>query len=194
MALVLPFVILVRLITYLYAERDFPTWLALAVAALTTGLVLTLVAAFVSWKLTGRARVRTVCRRVVVPLVAGYCAYSLLYLSSVNAKQAEVRDYYRSLHPALRIAISTLILADKDIVITGTKRDPGDYAALDLAVREESLHYRQSDGYVHALDLRTLGRGWLRNWAVERYFRLMGFGTLRHTGTADHIHVSLPVR
>ncbi len=193
-ALVLPFVILVRLTTYLYTERDLPTWLALAAAAVATGLVLTLFAAYVSRKLTGRARFRTMWRRVVIPLVVGYCAYSLLYLSSVNAKQAEVRDYYRSLHPALRIAVSTLILADKDIVITGTKRDPVDYAAMDLAVREESLHYRQSDGYVHALDLRTLGRGWLKNWAVERYFSLMGFGTLRHTGTADHLHVSLPVR
>ncbi len=192
--LVLPFVILVRLTTYLYAERDFPTWLALAAAALATALVLTLFAAYVSRKLTGRARFRTVCRRVVIPLVVGYCSYCLLYFSSLNAKQAEVHAYYRSLHPALRIAVSTWILADKDIVVTATKRDPGDYAAMDLVAREHSLHYRQSDGYVHALDLRTVGRGWLKNWAVESYFRLMGFGTLRHGGSADHLHVSLPVR
>ena len=193
-ALLLPFVILVRLTTYLYTERGFPTWIALAAAALAAGLLLTLFAACVSRKLTGKARFRTMFRRVVVPLVIGYCAYCLLYLSSVNAKQAEVRDYYRSLHPALRIAVSTWILADQEIVITGTKREPVDYAAMGLAAREESLHYRQSDGYVHALDLRTLGRGRLKNWAVGSYFRLMGFDTVRHTGTADHLHVSLPVR
>jgi hypothetical protein len=78
-----------------------------------TGLVLTLFAAYVSRKLTGRARFRTMWRRVVIPLVVGYCAYSLLYLSSVNAKQAEVRDYYRSLHPALRIAVSTVVAGSR---------------------------------------------------------------------------------
>ena len=63
---------------------------------------------------------------------------------------------------------------------------------MGLAVNPASMHYEQSDGYVHAVDLRTVGRGWWRNWGVEGYFRAMGFGTLRHRGTEDHLHVMDP--
>jgi len=55
------------------------------------------------------------------------------------------------------------------------------------------LHYPQPDGYVHAIDLRTAGRGFVRNRLVQAYFWSMGFVTLRHVGTADHLHVELPV-
>jgi hypothetical protein len=62
-----------------------------------------------------------------------------------------------------------------------------------LPVFEASLHFRQRDGYVHAMDLRTIGRGAVRNWTTAVYFRVLGFRTLRHVGTADHLHVSLPL-
>ena len=55
------------------------------------------------------------------------------------------------------------------------------------------LHFRQRDGWVHALDMRTIGHGTVRNWLTAAYFRLLGFRTLRHVGTADHLHVSLPL-
>jgi hypothetical protein len=190
---VLPFVVLIRASVYFYAVRGIPTWLALAGGALATTVLLTLCAAWVSKKLSGRSRVRWLATRVVLPLVLAYCLYALLYLSSVNAKGPEVRAYYRSLHPVLRVAVSTMILVDRDMVVTDVQRVPQDYQAMGLPVNEASLHYRQSDGYVHAVDLRTLGRGWLRNWVVEGYFRAMGFHTLRHRGTEDHLHVSLPL-
>ena len=41
------------------------------------------------------------------------------------------------------------------------------------------------------MGLRTIRQGELRNALVADYFRLMGFNTLRHVGTADHLHVSL---
>ncbi len=191
--LVLPFAVLVRVSVYLYATYAVQTWVALAGGVAATALVLTLYSAVLSKKLTGKARVRVLAKRVALPLVLAYCGYTLLYLSSVNAKSPDVRDYYRSLHPMLRIAVSTVILVDSDIVITDLQRTPEDYAAMGLPARIESMHYEQSDGYVHAMDLRTKGREDWRNAAVELYFRAAGFETLRHVGTADHLHVALPL-
>lgn len=123
-----------------------------------------------------------------------YVGYTLVYLSSVNAKSERVRAYYASLHPLLRVALSTWILVDRDIVITDVARRPEDYAAMGLPVNDGTLHYRQRDGYAHAADLRTVGRGAVENRLVQLYFWSMGFDTLRHMGTADHLHVGLPVR
>jgi hypothetical protein len=192
--IVLPFAVLVRISVYLYTTHLLQTWVALSGGAIATAIVLTVYAALVSKKLTGKARVRAVAKRVALPLVLAYCAYTLLYISSVNAKTADVRDYYGSLHPLLRIAVSTIILVDQDIVITDVHRAPEDYAAMGLPVREESMHYRQNDGFVHAMDLRTAGRQEWRNKVVELYFMMAGLETLRHVGTADHLHVSLPVQ
>jgi len=65
---------------------------------------------------------------------------------------------------------------------------------MGLPPNESSLHFIQDDGYAHAVDLRTVGRSEFRNRMVEAGFKVMGFNTLRHSGTADHLHVSLPVR
>jgi uncharacterized membrane protein len=191
---VLPFAVLVRVSTYLYATYGLQTWIALGGGVVATALVLTLYSAVVSKKLTGKARVRAVAKRVALPLVLVYCGYTLIYLSSVNAKTPSVREYYRSLHPMLRIAVSTLILVDQDIVITDLQRTPEDYAAMGLPARAESMHYKQDDGFVHAMDLRTAGREGWKNFAVEFYFKTAGLETLRHVGTADHLHVALPQR
>jgi hypothetical protein len=96
---------------------------------------------------------------------------------------------YTATHPLLRIAVSTLILVDRDAVITDLARTADDYPRMGLPIHPRSLHYRQEDGWVHAVDLRT--RGPLRSLLVEWYFRAMGFDTLRHVGTADHLHVAL---
>ncbi len=189
----LPFVVLVRISVHFHVSRGLQTWLALGVGGLATLVVLTTYAVWISKKLTGRLRAVLLAKRVVFPLVVAYCLYALLYLSSLNAKSEEVRTYYRSLHPLMRVALSTIILVDRDIVVTDLTRTPQDYAAMGLPPQQASLHYRQADGYVHALDLRTIGRGGWSNWAVASYFGLMGFNTLRHIGTADHLHVSLPL-
>ncbi len=44
------------------------------------------------------------------------------------------------------------------------------------------------------MDIHTAGRGFVVNLLVQGYFELMGFRTLRHVGTADHLHVELPLR
>ncbi|HEY3279134.1 MAG TPA: hypothetical protein VGJ83_01375, partial [Gemmatimonadales bacterium] len=82
-------------------------------------------------------------------------------------------------------------LVDPKMVVTDMRRARVDYSRMKLPVNETSLHYRQADGWVHAVDLRTTGRGALKNGLVRAYFWLMGFDTLRHVGTADHLHVEL---
>jgi hypothetical protein len=194
LVLILPFVVLLRTAIYLYQQQDVPTWLALAGGAALALLVLTIYGAWVSKKITGKARAGFVAKWVALPLVLVYCAYALLHLASVNAKTDDVRSYYTALHPLLRLSVSTFTLLDGDLVITDLARTPQDYVTMGLPIYEASLHYRQADGYVHAMDLRTLDRAPWRNWLMRGYFHLMGLRTLRHVGTADHLHVSLPPR
>jgi hypothetical protein len=190
----LPFFLLVRVSLFLYLHRHVSTWLALAAGAGCTALLVTAYAAWAWRRLTGRVRVRLVARRVALPLVLAYAGYALLFLASGNAKSEQVRAYYTTLHPLLRVALSTLVLADRDLVVTDLARRPADYRAMGLPVNDGSLHYVQQDGYAHAADLRTVGRGLVKNRLVQLYFWAMGFDTLRHTGTADHLHVELAVR
>jgi len=191
---ILPFALLLRVSISLYRGLGFPTWVALAIGA---GLALAAVTAYGSWvskRLTGRARVTVVAKWVATPLVVLYVSHALLFLSAVNAKTEQVREYYTSLQPLLRLAVSTWVIVDGGLVITDTAREPSDYERMGLPIAEASLHYRQRDGYVHAMDLRTLGRSGLRNWVTGTYFRLLGLRVLRHAGTADHFHISLPLR
>jgi hypothetical protein len=190
--LVLPFLVLVRGAVFFYEHGRVPAWLALLTAALLTVAVVTAYASWLSHQLTGQRRVWLLAKWVAVPFVVFYCGYALLYLSRVNAKDEPVRAYYTTLHPLLRLGLSTWILVDPDIVVTDTRRSREDYPRMKLPVNEASLHYRQADGWVHAVDLRTgAGRGWLRSRVVQVYFWAMGFDTLRHVGTADHLHVEL---
>jgi hypothetical protein len=191
---VLPFVVLVRSSVQLYHRSGLPGWMAVGSAFLVTLVLLTGIAALFSKRLTGKFRLGAMARWVALPLVVVYAGYSMLYLSSANAKSQDVRAYYHSLHPVLRIAVSTLILVDHDLIITDLQRSPSDYTAMGLPVAENSRHYPQNDGYVHAMDLRTSGRPAWRNWLTTGYFRAMGFRTLRHVGSADHLHVSLPAQ
>ena len=190
----LPFLALVKVAVFLYQHEEWPTALALAGGVTCTAAVVTAYGTWVWHRLTGRVRLALVARRVALPFVLAYCAYTLVYLSSANTKSDRVRAYYASLHPLLRVALSTLILVDRDAVITDLARRPEDYQIMRLPLNDGSLHYVQRDGYTHAADLRTAGRSALKNALVRVYFWSMGFATLRHVGTGDHLHVELPVR
>ena len=194
----LPFVTLVGGSAWSYRLLGLPTWGALTVAILLTAVCLTAVGVRLVRALGHRYRVRHISikmgMRVALPVVAIYCGFVLLYLARENAKTDAVRSYFTSVHPLLRVALGTAILADPAIVLTDTRRGANDYVGMALPPRERSLHFTQLDGYVHAVDLRTAGRSWIRNAAMRTYFSLMGFSTLRHVGTADHLHVSLPLR
>lgn len=193
----LPFAVLVRGSVFIYEHGTRSVWLAVLTAAILTGGVVTAYAVWLARRFTrrggrgGRALVMPLAKWVAAPLVVFYCGYSLLYIASVNAKTEPVRAYYGSLHPLLRLALSTAILMDRDILITDTGRLPDDYRRMGLPTNDRSRHYKQADGWIHAVDLRTTGRGAIKNRGIQLYFWLMGFDTLRHTGTADHLHVEL---
>jgi hypothetical protein len=168
--------------------------LALATAAAMAVGIVTLYGGWLSRRLTGKPRMRMVAQWVALPLVVCYCGYALMFLARSNAKNDAVRSTYTSTHPILRVALTTVILIKPDLVVTDLARAPDDYRRMGLSVREASAHYPQADGWVYAVDIRTAGRGFFANVATRLYFWFMGFDTLRHRGTADHLHVALSRR
>ncbi len=191
LVVVLPFFTLIRTSVFLLHRYSVSGWTALLGGALATVLLLLIYLAFLSLRFGGKGRVPKALRRGAGLLVGAYCLYGLIFLSSANAKTDEIRNTYSSLSPVLRVALSTLLLVDREGVLTDTGRTAGDYQRWGLPVNGASLHLPQADGYVHAVDIRTLGRPEWQNRAVAFYFRMMGFETIRHVGTADHLHVGL---
>ena len=188
---VLPFFLLIRGGVFAYHAWGLGAWLSLALSAAATILLLALYAWAVSRRIGAGKGLRKLLTRAAAALAAAYVAWSLVFIAGANVKSDEVRAEYASLHPLLRVAASAVILADPGAVITDAGRTPAFYRRMGLSANETSLHFRQEDGFVHALDLRTIGRAEWRNQAAELAFRVMGFHTLRHVGTADHLHVSL---
>jgi phosphate/sulfate permease len=187
----LPFVALIRGSLHLHQYRGWPASVALAAGALATAAIVALYGIWLVRRVTGRLHVGAVVRWFAVPVVAFYATYALVYVSSANLKHERLRAYYATLHPLLRVALATVILADEELVLTDLERRPEDYQAMGLAVNPATLHARQPDGWVHAVDLRTADRSAVRNRLVQWYFAGMGFATLRHRGTADHLHVAI---
>jgi hypothetical protein len=186
----LPFIVYVRSSVSFY-EHHVPSWLAITLAGALTFCVVAAYGVWLSRQLIGRARALAVTKWVVLPLVVGWMLYSAFYLARVNAKSDDVRGYYLAVHPILRVALSTVILFDSDLVITDMRRKPEDYTRMGLPVNDRTFHYELADGWVHAVDLRTAGRSEIKNRMVQFYFWTMGFSTLRHVGTADHLHIQL---
>ena len=171
----------------------YSTVASVAVGATVVLVALTALVAAISRRLTGRASFWSLMRWVALPAVVLWSAYSLFYLSQSNAKTAGVKSAYPSLHPVLRLAVSSAIVADGDLVVTDARRTAADYRRMGLPVFERTMHYPQRDSWVHAVDVRTIGHGAVRNFALAWYFRAIGLRVVRHVGTADHLHVELPV-
>ncbi len=187
----LPFAVLIRGGVFAYREWALGTWPAFGLSVAATALLLVIYAWALGRKLGAGQGIRRVLTRGAIAVAIAYAGYGLVYVASANVKTDEVRAEYRTLHPLLRTASSLLILLDPAAVITDAGRSAEDYYAMGLSVTEASLHFEQGDGFVHALDLRTRGRPEWRNKAVELAFWALGFHSLRHVGTADHLHVSL---
>lgn len=191
-ATLLPVVALIGTSVGLHS-RGYGTLAAVAGGAAVGLGILAIAAASISHSLTGRARIGTLSRWVALPAVLLWCGYALLHFERANAKTDEVRGAYTSLHPILRLAVSTAILADGALVVTDARRSADDYRRMGLPIFDRTMHYRQANGWVHAVDVRTIGHGELRNLAVAAYFRAVGLRVVRHVGTADHLHVELPL-
>lgn len=192
--LVLPFVALIRTAVYLLEQHAFLPWLALLGGVLASTLLIFFYMIYVqTWLRGAMGNFRSMRRTywVALVLVIVYCLPALFYLSNANAKHTQVAEEFTSLHPILRLSISTLVFLDKDLILTDASRLPEDYGKMGLPNKRHSLHYTQSTGYAHAVDIRTRGHSEFRNGLIAIYFRLMGFNTLRHVGTADHLHVSI---
>ena len=189
----LPFLVYVRAAVYLYGHGANP-WIALLGSAILTVAIVSGCVILIARRFRQRARVPTVIKWAVLPVVFTWCVYAAFYLSRVNVKSDDVRAYYTAVNPILRVALSTIVLIDPDLVVTDMGRVRGDYRRMGLPVNHRTQHYRQADGWVHAVDLRTRGRWEIRNRLVQLYFWSMGFSTLRHVGTADHLHVQLATR
>ncbi|MEM6321141.1 MAG: hypothetical protein AAF960_25995 [Bacteroidota bacterium] len=190
----LPFICLVRGAVYLYEQQQFGSWTAIFGAAGITTFLLIIYLLFFYGKITGK--IGNLKNKLVLALilVIGYGVHGLYFFSNKNAKQTSVQREFTSLHPILRLSISTIIHLDQGLIMTDANRLPEDYRKMGLKSRKNSLHYKQKNGYVHAFDVRTKGRSWLRNSLLQLYFKSMGFNTLRHGGTGDHLHVSLTSR
>ena len=189
--LVLPFVVLVRLSISAYGHTRAGPWGSVILGALAATVLLLLYLWVARILIQDRWTLPKVVWVPVIGVVATYLVYALVYLSGVNAKSADIRSHYTALHPLLRVATSTVFLVDREAVITDIGRTRQDYLDWGLDVNEASLHFEQPDGFVYALDLRTRDRPEWQNRLVARYYWAMGLKTLRHTGTADHLHISL---
>ena len=188
---IVPFFLLIRGGVFAYEQWGLGPWPSLAVSAVATALLLVCYAWALGRRLGAGKGLKWLMTRGAAAIALAYVAYSIVYVGSANVKSEEVRAEYTALHPLLRLAASAVILADQGAVITDASRTPDFYRRMGLSPNESSLHFPQDDGFVYALDLRTIGRPEWRNRTVELTFRALGFNTLRHVGTGDHLHVSL---
>ena len=191
--LILPFIVLIKSMIISYS-LGVSTGMAMLIGSLAAFLVLIIYLMAIDRALQFRrkkligARAKLLIASVVVFTFIGY---ALFILSESNVKERKLANQYADVHPILRIAVKTWSLFDSNLVITDMSRVAKDYRRMRLRTYTDSLHYVQKNGYVHALDIRTIGRSAWRNWVTETMFRMMGLDTLRHGGTADHLHVEL---
>ena len=192
--LTLPFILLIRGAVFLHINYNLHAWIALVGGMVVTIVLLVIYFSLIYRRITGKLGKLTSLKRrtyVAVLVVAGFAGYAIMYISGENVKYPEVKKEYLDLHPILRLGMATIITFNPDVIITDAGRLPEDYRKMGLPTSKRSLHYKQKDGYTHAVDIRTKGYSELRNKTLEYVFRLMGFRTLRHVGTADHLHISL---
>lgn len=192
--ILLPFWVLIRGAVFLHEAYGLIAWGAILGGVLGSASLILLYLTYLQGRLLGRPGNVRRTYGLALALVTVYCLPGLFYLSAASAKHEEVRREFTRLHPVLRLGVSTLTVLDRGLIVTDADRQPEDYGRMGLPVNRRSLHYRQSSGYAHAVDIRTIGRNGLRNALITGYFRLMGFNTLRHVGTADHLHVSIGSR
>lgn len=194
LVLCLPFIVLIRGAIYVHTEFATFPWISILFGTIIMTGVLLLYFNIFYGRLTGlRGKPGWLKRRSKFALLVAslYVLQSVFFISTKNTKGSEVHREYRNLHPILRMSVSTFMLVDKSLLITDGNRNPEDYRKMGLPTKSHSLHYPQSTGYAHAVDIRTSGKAEWKNQLMKTYFKWMGFKTLRHGGTGDHLHISL---
>jgi len=191
---VLPFILLVRLSVYFHEHYELSAYSNLAISVLSVAILLFLYFTVLHGFITGRiGEYAGIKRRWIIALliVLLYAGHALFFFSSDHLKSRSLSKEFSELHPIIRLATSTISHIDDKLILTDAERVPEDYKRMGLPTSRSSLHYKQSDGYVYAIDIRVKGRSEIRNMFTRLYFKLMGFKTLRHVGTDDHLHISL---
>lgn len=190
----LPLLVLVRGAVHLHQYFGFFPLAAILTGALICTLILFIYLNFFINKISsGTENIIswTIRIKVLFVIVALFCMHALFFIRTNNLKQPDLKKDVSALHPIIRLAVSTIIVFDKELIVTDAKRVPEDYRRMGLPTNRTSLHYVQKDGYAYAIDIRTHGRSGIRNFLVISYFRLMGLRTMRHSGSGDHMHISL---
>ncbi len=188
----LPFIVLIKGAVISY-DNGFSTTVAVLIGSIGTFIVILVYLVAID-RMSRRRRFRIpvwVKLTVAGAIVVGFSANALFVLADQNVKSRKIAKGFTKVHPILRIGVSTWSVFDPGLVITDMTRKRKDYHRMHTRVYNKSMHFTQADGYVHAIDLRTKRRSRIRNWITQTVFRMMGFGTLRHNGTADHLHVQL---
>lgn len=192
--LVFPFILLIRGAVEFHEAFHFSPFLSIMSGILVTAFLLFLYFTVFYSHMSGKLgswkgiKIRLLAALLVTIF---YATHGIFYISTGNLKNDHVKSEIHKVHPILRLSVSTILILDSDLIVTDAKRVPEDYKKMGLKEKAHSLHYKQKNGYAHALDLRTNNRSEVRNILLRNYFRLMGFNTLRHVGTDDHLHISL---
>ena len=192
--LLLPFVVLIRGAVFMHENYTSSAEVAILAGAFGTMLLLMAYFIYLYFRTTGRlGNGNSIKLKMFVAgiLVVVYCFNGLFFLNGGHAKTEAVQKEFTNLHPILRLSISTILLVDRDLILTDASRLPEDYKAMGLPTKTHSLHYKQKNGFAHAFDVRTKNHSEARNRFLQWYFEAMGFNTLRHVGTEDHLHISL---
>ncbi len=188
---VLPFIALNRAAIYFHKTYDWNAWMSISMGAIITFIILYVYLFWAQSRLFKSRHNRKATSIIALFVVLLYVGRSLYFISPNQIAKPEIRREFVKLHPVLRLGVSTLALMDSKTIITDASRVPDEYRKWGLPVNAKSLHYKQSDGFAYAIDLRTKGRAEWRNGLTKTYFQLMGFKAIRHGGTGDHLHVSL---
>jgi hypothetical protein len=193
-------ILLVRVQLLLLAHYPTAEWPAMAAGLLAGGVTLAIA---VAMALRLRSPRRALMLLVALPtmlLTAG--CLSVTHFPRSNFKSDELRAEWYRLHPTLRNALWVARLGEGALILTDVTRKPSNYGEMGLTEPSWSSHFTSPrNGYAHAIDLRVRDAGDLRNWARQGVFLALGLKadrhggpTDRHGGTADHLHVSLPLR
>ncbi len=196
--LLLPFLVLIRASVFFHDHYFASPWISLLSGLVLTAFLLFLYFTFFYGRLTGQfGNIESIRRRALIALllVAVYALHGVLFIKSKNLKTSSLKNEFLEVHPVLRLSVSTLIWIDPSLLLTDASREIEDYDSMGLKRNKNSLHLKQkTSNYVHAIDIRTKGRSEWKNKSLEYYFWAMGFNTIRHKGTADHLHISISSR